>query len=82
MQLTDAFQFKNQTCALACDTECDHADLVELSVGAENEGQDMKHFDSYHGSRLVPLRKMVTEEQTAKFITNERWGWFQTNAYI
>lgn len=60
MQLTDAFQFKKQSCALACDTQRDHTDLVELSVGAENEGQDMKHFDPYHGSRLVSLSKMVT----------------------
>lgn len=60
MQLTDAFRFKNQSPYIACDTECDRTDLVELSVGAENEGQDMKHFDPYHGSRLVPLSKMVT----------------------
>lgn len=44
----------------ACDTEWDHPDLVELSVGAENEGQDMKHCDPYHTSRLVPLSKMIT----------------------
>lgn len=49
-----------QSCALACDTQRDHTDLIELSVGAENKGQDMKHFDPYHGSRFVPLSKMVT----------------------
>lgn len=56
-------------CYLSSDTECDHTDLVELSVGAENEGQDMKHFDPYHGSRLVPLSKM---EQTEKMTANQR----------
>lgn len=39
------------------DAECDHTDLVELSVGAEHERQDMKHFDPYHSSRLVPFSK-------------------------
>lgn len=43
------------------DAECDHTDLVELSVGAEHERQDMKHFDPYHSSRLVPFSKMTAK---------------------
>lgn len=36
-------------------TVCVHTDLVELSVGIENKGQDMKHFDPYYTASLVPL---------------------------
>lgn len=46
---------------LACDAECDHTDLIELSVGAEHERQDMKHFDPYHSSRLVPVSRMTAK---------------------
>ncbi len=38
---------------------CEHTDLVELTVGTENEGQDMKHFDPYHTASLVPFRETV-----------------------
>lgn len=38
-----------------------HTDLVELSVGAEYERQDMKHLDPYHSSRLVPFSKMTAK---------------------
>lgn len=31
-------------------------DLVELPVGAEQEWQDMEHFDPYHTASLVPFR--------------------------
>lgn len=36
---------------------CEHTDLVELTVGTENERQDMKHFDPYHTASLVPFRE-------------------------
>ena len=36
-----------------------HTDLVELSVGTENERQDMKHLDPYHAASLVPFRESV-----------------------
>lgn len=46
---------------LACEAECDHTDLVELSVGAEHERQDMKHLDPYHSSRLIPVSRMTSK---------------------
>lgn len=54
------FNITTVMCYRACDTACDHTDLIKLPVGAENEGQDMKHFDPDHGSRLVPVSKTVT----------------------
>lgn len=41
--------------------EC--ADLIELPVGAENERQDVKHFDPNHSSTLVPFRETMEEKQ-------------------
>lgn len=55
----------------------DHTDLVELSVGAEHERQDMKHFDPYHSSRLVPFSKMTAERDgycKSKTGSDENWG--------
>lgn len=40
---------------------CESTDLVELSVGTENEGQDMKHFDSYHTASLIPFTERKSE---------------------
>lgn len=50
------------------DSDC--TDLIELSVGTENEGQDMKHFDPYHTTSLVPFR----ERGTRKITMQQTWG--------
>lgn len=44
-------------CMCVCVSVCECTDLIELSVGTENEGQDMKHFNPYHTAGLVPFRE-------------------------
>lgn len=50
----------------------ERTDLVQLSVGTENEGQDMKHFDPYHTASLVPFRE--TQTITGKIKQQQRGG--------
>lgn len=37
-------------------------DLIKLPVGAENEGQDMKHFDPDHSPVFVPFKRQKTKK--------------------
>lgn len=59
------------TCMYVCvDDVCERTDLIELSVGAENEGEDVKHFDPYHTAGLIPFRDTVEYKRwTAKIQT-------------
>ena len=46
-----------------CVPVCQCTDLVQLSVGAENKGQDVKHFDPYHTASLVPFRETAGKKE-------------------
>lgn len=38
-------------------------DLIELSVGTENKGEDMKNLDPNHTASLIPFRKTEKERK-------------------